>query len=138
MNIPKRRITNTIGVKYVQGKIKDKHYEQIIEDILKLTDTDILKIEEVNTTYFSFKVQKQLYERICSEEAYKFIRLDADSNIIIEDLSSYETEVKIQYFGLKLDVAVIIQIFSTFGILNTTITEHVLMSNTSLEEKLGV
>ena len=56
MDIPKRRITNTIGVKYVQGKIKDKHYEQIIEDTLKLRDSDILKIEEVNTTFFAFKV----------------------------------------------------------------------------------
>ena len=91
MVIPKRRITNTIGVKYIQGNIKDKHYEQIIEDTLKLGDADILKIEEVNTTYFAFKVQKQIYERICNEEAYKFIRLDAASNVIIEDMSSYET-----------------------------------------------
>ena len=115
MFIPKRRIINTIGVKYVQGNIKDKHYEQIIEDTLKLGDEDILKIEEINTTYFAFKVQRQVYERICNEEAYKFIRLDADSNVIIEDISSYETEVKIQYFGLEIEEADIIQIFSAFG-----------------------
>ena len=115
MVIPKRRITNTIGVKYIQGNIKDKHYEQIIEDTLKLGDSDILKIEEVNTTYFAFKVQKQIYERICNEEACKFIRLDAASNVIIEDISSYETEVKIQYFGLEIEEADIIQIFSAFG-----------------------
>ena len=50
MDIPKQHITNTIGVRYVQGKIKDKNYKQIIENILELRDPDILKIEEVNTT----------------------------------------------------------------------------------------
>ena len=117
MEIPKRRVTNTIGVKYVQGKIKDNHYEQIIENILNLRDEGILKIEEVNSTYFTFKVERPLYERISNDETCKFIRLDADSNIIIEDISSYETEVKVQYFGLELEEADIIQIFSTFGVI---------------------
>ena len=63
MFIPKRRRQNSIGVKYVQGIIKDEHYEQIFETILGLNDEDILKIDEVNTKHFTFKVEQYIYEK---------------------------------------------------------------------------
>ena len=95
MIIPKRRRVNTIGVKYVKGVIKDEHYDIVIESILGLNDEDILKIEESTSTRFLFQLGKENYDYVCSNHVCKFLTLDEDSIIMIEDISSYKPEVNV-------------------------------------------
>ena len=62
-----------------------------------------LKIEEVNIYRFKFKLSQENYERICNNYAYKFISLDRDSTIMLEDISSYnKTEIRVS--GISLDI----------------------------------
>ena len=120
MIIPKRRRVNTIGVKYVKGVIKDEHYEQVIEKILGLQDEDILKIHESATTRFLFQLNKVNYENVCKNHICKFLTLDEDSIIMIEDISSYKTEVYVT--GIRFDIAVeeVLSILENYG----TIKNH--------------
>ena len=117
MHIPKRKKHNTIGVKFVQGIIKDEHYQKIIEGILSLTDEDILKIAELNYTHFMFKVSTENYNRICRENIDRFFRLDEETNIIIQDLSNYSTEVSVFNIGLELEAEDIVKILKLFGVI---------------------
>ena len=116
MIIPKRRRVNTIGVKYVKGVIKDEHYEQIIETILGLRDEDILKIHESASTRFLFQLNKVNYDYVCKHHVCKFLTLDEDSIIMIEDISSYKTEVYIS--GIRFDISEeeVLNILGNYGI----------------------
>ena len=115
MEIPKRRRQNTIGVRYIKGSIIDEHYEEIIENKLGLKDEDIKKIEELNPTTFIFKLDEHEYNRICDEYAYKFIHIDEFTVILIEDISSYVTKVKVNGNSLDIEESEIMRILSEYG-----------------------
>ena len=115
MEIPKRRRQNIVGIKYVKGVIIDDHYEQIIISILGLRDEDVLKIEELSYTRFILKLEQDNYERICRDHAYKFIELDEESVIMLEDISSYTTEVRIHSIPLDITQNEVLAIFNLFG-----------------------
>ena len=136
MFIPKRRRMNTIGVKYLKGVIKDEHYEIIIENILGLRDEDILKIEEFNSsTRFIFQVNKGNYEYICNNHVCKFITIDVDTIIMVEDISSYKTEVFVSNIKFDMTEDEVLKILEHMELLKTTSTEENIVLNTSMEEK---
>ena len=120
MIIPKRRRLNTIGVNYVKGVIKDEHYEQVIDNILGLRDEDILKIEEFSPTKFLFQVDKANYENVCNNHVCKFITLDEDSIIMVEDISSYKTEVFVTNIQFDITEEEVLKILENYG----TIKNH--------------
>ena len=115
MEVPKRRRQNTIGARYIQGSIIDDHYEEIIENILGLEDEDIKKIEQLSNTAFIFKLDEFQYNRICNDYAYKFMHIDEYTTVIIEDISSYETKIKVNGNSLAIEEREIIKIFSEYG-----------------------
>ena len=115
MLIPKRKRQNTIGVKYVKGVIKDEHYVKVIETILGLRDEDILKIEEFSTTKFLFQLDKENYENVCRNHICKFITLDEDSIIMVEDISSYNTEIYVTNIQFDITEEEVLQILKSYG-----------------------
>ena len=111
---------NTIGVKYLKGVIKDEQYETIIENILGLRDEDILKIEEFNSTRFLFQVNKGNYDNICNNHVCKFLTLDEDTIIMVEDISSYKTEIFVSNIKFDMTEEEVLKILEKYG----TIKNH--------------
>ena len=106
---------NTIGVKYLKGVIKDQHYESIIENILCLKDEDILKIEEFSSTRFLFQVNEVNYDYICKNHVCKFLTLDEDTIIMVEDISSYKTEIFVSNIKFDMTEKEVLIILENYG-----------------------
>ena len=64
-----------------------------------------------------FKVSTENYNRICRENIDRFFRLDEETNIIIQDLSNYSTEVSVFNIGLELEAEDIVKILKLFGVI---------------------
>ena len=116
MEGPKRKRKNTIGVRYVQGFLKNEHFRIILKDMLKLSTANIVALDERDNRHFLFKVSsEEIYDEICSVYTYRTYNVDHESAVIIEDISSYHTKVGITNIPFEVTDTEIVEILENYG-----------------------
>ena len=115
MEPPRRKRRNTIGIKFTNGIIKDIHYRKVFEDVLLVRNEHILKIQEYNNTHFMFKVGPENYKRICRNYVNQYFTLDEETRILVEDISNFYTEVRVNNIDLEIETEEVLDILSKYG-----------------------
>ena len=107
---------NTIGITYNAGEIQDDHYENIIEKILGVSETDVVGIDDRGTTRFIFEVRNnKTYDRICEQYTGKDISIDQFNVIQVDDISAYGTRVEISRVPFAIDNNMLKIILEKYG-----------------------
>ena len=107
---------NTIGITYKAGEIKDDHYENIIEKILGVSETDVVGIDDRGATRFLFEVRdNETYDRICEQFTGKDISIDQFNVIQVDDISSYGTRIEISRVPFAIDNNMLKIILQKYG-----------------------
>ena len=87
---------NCIGITYVVGEIRDYHYEEIIEKILGVPESEVEGIDDRGNNRFIFEVStNERYEQICETFTGRDITIGRSCKIQVDDISSLGTRVEI-------------------------------------------
>ena len=85
---------NEIGVTYVRGEIENDHYENIIENILGVPESEVQAIDDRGTVRFIFQVNStERYNDICEKFTGKDISINDYCVIQVDDISCLGTRV---------------------------------------------
>ena len=102
---------NEIGVTYVRGEIENDHYENIIETILGVPESEVLAIDDRGTVRFIFQVNSaERYNDICEKYTGKDISINDYCVIQVDDISCLGTRVDLSRvpFSINNDLLKII------------------------------
>ena len=90
---PQLRRYNTVGVRYIQGLRRDEHYEEIIENILKIPEDEVAGLAERGDKQMMIKVtSKERYDEICYSYLHQKFLVASGCEIQVMDLSCKTTE----------------------------------------------
>ena len=116
MVIPKIKRVNTIGIRYVNGEVKEEHYVKIIKDTLGIQDDEIFGLGDWSKKRFVVKVKTSTrYAYIVENFVGQEIVLDENNTILIDDVSSYKNRVVVKYVPWEFDNNVLKNILGRYG-----------------------
>ena len=65
MPVPTIKRINTVGIKYLSGRLKEEHFEKIIEKILKVKEDEVYGIAERGNKFLLKVTTEERYQSIC-------------------------------------------------------------------------
>ena len=116
MAVPILKRENTLGITYIEGEIKEHHFEIIIERVLGVPEEEVIGIDNRGNARFLFEVStQQRYANICVGFTGRDIPIEHGIVIQVDDISSCSTMVKLSRVPLNLDNDVLTQILQKYG-----------------------
>ena len=117
---------NTIGIRYIEGIIKDVHYGQIIEKILGVPRNEVYGIDVRPDgkimNKFLFKVTTyNRYKVICAKFSGREFEIEKGYRIQVEDISSNNTRVFISMVPFEVSNTMLKDVFRKYGKVHTCV-----------------
>ena len=114
---------NTIGIRYVEGIIKDTHYGLIIEKKLGVPKNEVYGIDERPEgkirNKFLFKVTSyERYKDICARFSGSELEIEKGYRVQVEDISSNNTRVFVSKVPFEVSNNMLTKVFEKFGKVN--------------------
>ena len=79
---PQLRRYNTVGVRYSQGLMRDEHYEEIIENTLRIPEDEVTGLAEREDKQMMIKAtSKERYDEICYSHLHQKFRVASSCEI---------------------------------------------------------
>ena len=114
---------NTIGIRYVEGIIKDAHYGLIIEKKLGVPKNEVYGIDDRPEgkirNKFLFKVTSyERYKDICAKFSGSELEIEKGYRVQVEDISSNNIRVFVSKVPFEVNNNILTKIFEKFGEVN--------------------
>ena len=110
---------NTLGISYIQGKTAEHHYEEILEKLMGIPDSEIEGIDNRSDGRFIFKVTTQdRYNDICERFTGRDIFLERGHTIRVDDISTKGTLVEIERVPFDINNEQLKILLSKYGEVN--------------------
>lgn len=116
MGEPVLKRINTIGIRFIKGEKTDDLLEKIIEDKLGIHLDEICGLADYGPKRHLVKVKTtQKYGYLVDRFLGFPIRVDRNTDIEIDDISSYKSRVKIQRFAFEMSMETLTELLARYG-----------------------
>ena len=114
---PRFKHINTIAIRFDEGERNRDVAKVLLRDILRLKPSDIGGVgnEGRNSIHVKFTTAA-VYKFICDKYHGKTIQVDEDTEVKLEDVSTYVTKVTIRNIPFEFPNAQLRRILESFGI----------------------
>ena len=110
---------NTLGISYIQGKTLEHHYEEILDKVMGIPDSEIEGVDGRGDNRFIFKVTtQQRYNDICEHFTGRDIFLERGHTIRVDDISTKGTLVEIERVPFDVSNEQLKVLLSKYGEVN--------------------
>ena len=116
MSEPELPKTNTIGITYTEGFIKDEHFGHILESVLDIPEEEVFAIDGRGEGRFIFKVTTEArYVNICENFVGRELEIEPGFKYRVDDISANKTRVCITRVPFELSNDMLQDMLQQYG-----------------------